>query len=145
MKTSVTVDQAGMEKAKLDIYQEAIEVLKATPPTFNEGISGCGEMEVFGRLMAETLSRFDGQQRAFAKKRINDVPFEIEMEGSLHGPSSLSVMQPNYSSTPNSFHQDSSQHLNRGLHAVSRLPSFASTFSSSYVSHIKGTQVRDNW
>jgi len=141
VKTSDTVDQAGMEKAKLDMYQAAIEVLKAPPPTSNEGILGCGKMEVFGRLVAETLSRFDGQQRAFAKKRINDVLFEIEMGGSLHGPSSLSVIQPNYSSTPNSFHQDSSQHLSRGLHTVSHSPSF----SSNYVNHTNGSQVRDNW
>ena len=53
-------------------------------------------MGVFGRLVAETLSRFEGQQRAFAKKRNNDMLFEIEMGGPLHGPSSLSVMQPNY-------------------------------------------------
>ena len=49
-------------------------------------------MGVFGKLVAETLS---GQQRAFAKKR-NDMLFEIEMGDSLHGPPSLSVMQPNY-------------------------------------------------
>ena len=91
------------------------------------------------------MSQFDGQQRAFAKKRINDVLFEIAMGGSLHGPSSLSVIQPNYSSTPNSFHQDSSQHLSRGLHAMSRSPSFASTFSNNYLSHSNGSQVRDNW
>lgn len=44
VKTSDTVDQAGMEKAKLDMYQAAIEVLKAPPPTSNEGTLGCGEM-----------------------------------------------------------------------------------------------------
>ena len=55
VKTSDTVDQAGMEKAKLDMYQAAIEVLKAPAPTSNDSILGCGEMEVFGRLVAETI------------------------------------------------------------------------------------------
>ena len=122
VKTNDTVDQS--EKAKLDMYQAAIDVLKAPSSTSNEGTSGSGEMEVFGRLVAETLSRFDTKQRAFAKKRINDVLFDIEMGGSLHGSSSLSVIHPNYSSTPSSFHQDSSQHMSSGLHSMS----FASPF-----------------
>ena len=122
VKTNDTVDQS--EKAKLDMYQAAIDVLKAPSSTSNEGTSGSGEMEVFGRLVAETLSRFDAKQRAFAKKRINDVLFDIEMGGSLHGSSSLSVIRPNYSSTPSSFHQDSTQHMSSGLHSMS----FASPF-----------------
>ena len=75
VKTNDTVDQA--EKAKLDMYQAAIDVLNTPSSTSNEGTSGSGEMEVFGRLVAETLSQFDAKQRVFAKKRINDVLFEI--------------------------------------------------------------------
>ena len=124
------------------MYQGAIDVLKAPSSTSNEGTLGCGEMKVFGRLVTETLSRFDVKQRAFAKKRINDVLFE--MGGSLHGSSSLSVIHPSYSSTTNYFHQDSSQHTTSGLHSMSCSPSFASTFSNNYVSETNGSQVRDN-
>ena len=67
VKTNDTVDVAGMGKAKLDMHQAAIEVLKAPPSTTNEGILGCGEMEVFARVLAETLetltSRFSGISR----------------------------------------------------------------------------------
>lgn len=68
VKTSYIVDESGVQKAKLDMFQAAVELQKAPHSTYNEGILGRGEIEVFGRLLAETLSRFDGQQKAFAKK-----------------------------------------------------------------------------
>ena len=45
-----------MEKMKLDMYQAAVEVLKAPPSSSDEGFLRCGEMEIFSRLVTETLS-----------------------------------------------------------------------------------------
>ena len=50
VKTSDTVDQTGMEKAKIDMYQAAIEVLKAPRPTSNEGIVVTRAIRKQGRI-----------------------------------------------------------------------------------------------
>jgi len=36
------------------------------------------EEESFGKMVAQTLSRFNARQRAIARKRINDVVFDVE-------------------------------------------------------------------
>ena len=53
MKTSDTVDQTGMEKAKIDMYQAAIEVLKAPGPTSNEGIVVTRAIRKQGRIPSD--------------------------------------------------------------------------------------------
>ena len=92
---------------RAELYRSAIEALKcptqATPTQTEE--------EAFGSMVAKTLMRMSERQKIFAKKRISDVLFNIEM-----GMDTASVPPPptgfnnqNFSSygfRPNSFEVD---------------------------------------
>ena len=61
------------EDMKAELYKTCIEALKPS----QEG--KLTEDETFGKTVADILSRFTGLQKVVAKKKINDVLFELEM------------------------------------------------------------------
>ena len=57
----------------VELYKSCIEALKPHPD------KKLTEDEAFGKTVADTLTRFTGLQKAIAKKKINDVLFELEV------------------------------------------------------------------
>ena len=76
MKREKAKAQKEVQAARVDFYQSAIEALKCRP---NTSIAEITEEESFGKMVAQTLSRFNARQRAIARKRINDVLYEVEI------------------------------------------------------------------
>ena len=70
MKREKAKAQKEVQAARVDFYQSAIEALKCRP---NTSIAELTEEESFGKMVAQTLSRFNARQRAIARKRINEV------------------------------------------------------------------------
>ena len=68
--------QKEVQAARVDFYQSAIEALKCRPNTLSAEIT---EEESFGKMVAQTLFRFNARQRAIARKRINNVLYEVEI------------------------------------------------------------------
>jgi hypothetical protein len=77
-----------MEEVKLELFKVAIKCLQAPLP-INEHAAGRStisdaavddEIGLFVRSIESTLRRMSGRQLALARKRINDVMFEVEME-----------------------------------------------------------------
>ncbi len=62
-----------MKHMKAELYKSCIEALKTSP---DEKLT---EDETFGKTVADTLSHYTGLQKAIAKKKINDVLFELEI------------------------------------------------------------------
>lgn len=67
---------------KAELYKSCIKVLKLNS---NEKLK---EDDTFGKTVADTLSRFTDLQKAIAKKKINDVLFELEV-GALNNHESI--------------------------------------------------------
>ena len=66
-----------LNNVKIELWKEAINAMKSndTESTDNEN----SELKSFGKLVEETLTRFNARQRAIARKRINDVLYEVEI------------------------------------------------------------------
>ena len=68
---------------KLQLWKEAINIMKTNDSdekgSDRHSNSEVNEVRSFGKLVEDTLSRFNERQRAIAKKRINDVLFELEI------------------------------------------------------------------
>lgn len=60
----------------MEFYKSAIEALKCTQDT--PAVEHTEE-ESFGKMVAKTLSRFNARQKAIARKKINDVLFEVDI------------------------------------------------------------------
>lgn len=88
------------EEVKLELYKEAIKCLQSPLPlsepanTENRDDS----ISLFVKSLESTLRRFSGRHLAIAKKRINDVIFEVEME--CYAPQGLSTSVPASSPLP---------------------------------------------
>ena len=72
-----------MEEAKLAFYKEAITCLKAPLPSVN--MEQCpkpldDEITLYCKSLEATLRTFSHYQFIFAKKKINDLLFEVELE-----------------------------------------------------------------
>lgn len=116
-----------LQDTRVELLRKAIDVLKTPEPENKntETIPGEREVNAFGQLITETLYRFSERQRVVAKKRINDVLFEVEMSGGRSLPCGFSespavpILQPSrsFSST---YHSPS----------YGRSPSPASSLSS---------------
>jgi hypothetical protein len=74
--------------------------------TFEEKLT---EDETFGKTVADTLSRFTGLQKVIAKKKINDVLFELEVgplnNESISPPNTLNLSAVQYIVSTPSFSQ----------------------------------------
>ena len=66
-------DDDATDTKKAEFYQTCIEVLKPN----NEGSTS--EEATFGKVVADTFARFADTERPIAKKKINDIVFELEM------------------------------------------------------------------
>ena len=66
-----------LNNVKIELWKEAINVVKSndTESTDNEN----SELKSFGKLVEETLTRFNARHRAIARKKINDVLYEVEI------------------------------------------------------------------
>ena len=72
---------AKSEDTRIELWREAIDVLKGNENNINNPVDPeTKELISFGKMVEETLTRFNKRQRAVAKKRIGDVLFEVEME-----------------------------------------------------------------
>ena len=63
----------AFEVMKAELYKSCIEALQTSS---DEKLT---EDETFGNTVADTLSHYTGLQKAIAKKKINDVLFELEI------------------------------------------------------------------
>ena len=92
------------EEMKAELYKTCINALK---PINDEKLT---EDETFGKTVADTLARHTGLPKILAKKKINDVLFELEMGALNDGISQSSTMSPTgpgvqyILSTPNFSH-----------------------------------------
>lgn len=76
------------EEIKLELFKEAITFLKSPLPASEQvagnsrvpDVAANDEISLFVRSIELTLRRMSGRQLALARKRINDVMFEVEME-----------------------------------------------------------------
>ena len=71
-----------LNNVKLKVWKEALAFMKPDKPEEDSstGTPQSVELKSFSKVVEATLARFSERQRAFAKKRINDVLFEVEME-----------------------------------------------------------------
>ena len=76
MKREKAKVQKEVQAARVEFYQSAIEALKCRT---NTSIVELTEEESFGKMVAQTLTRFNARQRAIARKRINDALYEVEI------------------------------------------------------------------
>ena len=87
-KKKKTSKSGEVSDIKIELWREAIDVLKSGD--HDVPVPEVKELRSFGKMIEETLTRFNQRQRAVAKKRIGDVLFEVEMgETSMprgHGP-----------------------------------------------------------
>ena len=70
-KTTKADKSREMDEIKLDLFEEAV---KPASQESNNSIS------LFVKSLQSQLQRFSGRQLAIAKKRINDVIFDLDME-----------------------------------------------------------------
>ena len=81
----IKADKArDMEEVKLELYKEAIKCFQTPLPVsvpVMDSTSNCNdEISLFVKSLESTLRRFSGRHLAIARKRINDVLFDMEME-----------------------------------------------------------------
>lgn len=76
-------------EARMEFYKQAVQVLKGPEEhksSDNIDPRPCmREISAFGQVVQETLARFDPMQRVLARKRINDVLYEVEMGLNMNG------------------------------------------------------------
>ncbi|CAH3013929.1 unnamed protein product, partial [Porites evermanni] len=66
-----------MDEIKLDFFKEAVKCLQSPAAASQENNDS---VSLFVKSLESQLRRFSGRQLAIAKKRINDVIFDLEME-----------------------------------------------------------------
>ena len=66
-----------MDEIKLDFFKEAVKCLQSPAAASQENNDS---ISWFVKSLESQLRRFSGRQLAIAKKRINDVIFDLEME-----------------------------------------------------------------
>lgn len=67
-----------MEDKKLLVLDKAMGVLNEARQLPKQGIQEISEEEAFGMVVAKTLAGLGKAEKILAKKRINDVLFEVE-------------------------------------------------------------------
>ena len=64
-------------EARIEFFKQAVNVLNS--PEEKDPRPCMKEISAFGQVVQETLARFNPMQRVLAKKRINDVLYEVEI------------------------------------------------------------------
>ena len=59
---------------KMDVLDKSIEVLNSKPEERTEA-----DADIFGKMVAVTLKRMNHYQKNIARKKINDILFEIKL------------------------------------------------------------------
>ena len=92
----------AMAEARMEFFKQAVNVLKAPEGQRSEEDKDprpcMKEIAAFGQVVQETLARFTPMQRVHAKKRINDVLYEVEIgfnmnNGNMSQPQMVSPVQ----------------------------------------------------
>ena len=86
-----------VEEVKMELYKEAIKCLKSPVPVMEQE-NHKDSTSLFVKSLESTLRRFSPRHLAIAKKRINDIIFDLEME--CYAPQSISTTPPPSSSQP---------------------------------------------
>ena len=130
---------AAMAEARMEFFQQAVNVLKGPEEQRSEEDKDprpcMKEITAFGQVVQETLARFTPMQRVHAKKRINDVLYEVEIgfnmnNGNMSQPQMVSPVQSQQGYMPPfSYTHTESPVLYPPSHARSASP--ASSASSS--------------